>query len=126
MNDRYFTAQAETHSSGTRGRALNKVRTNHFVIDDPALPAYGGPGEAPNAAEYFLSGITGCAVLIIERLAREGELPLTRVHAAMEATRDTEAERPGPPVFDSARLTFTFAGLTREQAGQLVETFKGR
>ena len=42
MDDRYFTARAETYSSGTPGRALAQVRTNHFVADDPALPAYGG------------------------------------------------------------------------------------
>ena len=122
----YFTAQAETYSSGTPGRAINKVRANHFVIDDPALPAYGGPGDAPNAGEYFLAGVTGCAVLMMERIARADGLPLKRVRVEMEASRDTEAQRPGPPVWDSARMTFHFAGLTREQAGQLVETFKGR
>lgn len=125
-DENIFTAQAETVSSGIQGRALVSVRTNHFVSDDPDLPAYGGPGEAPNAAELFLSGITSCAVLMVERIARADGLPLERTHAEMEASRDTQAEREGPPVFDSARLTFTFSGLTREQAGQLVETFKGR
>jgi hypothetical protein len=32
----------------------------------------------------------------------------------------------GIPVLDEARLSFTLWGLTSEQAGQLVETFKGR
>ena len=64
------TYVAETYSSGTRGRALSKIRTNHFVVDDPASLPYEGPGEAPNAGEIFLSGITACAVLMIERLAR--------------------------------------------------------
>ena len=63
---------------------------------------------------------------MMERLARQAELPLEHVHVAMDASRDTQAERAGPPVFDSARMTFTFTGRTREQAGQLVETFKGR
>jgi hypothetical protein len=48
------------------------------------------------------------------------------VRASMEASRDPEAQRPGPPTFDSARLSFEFRGLTEEQAGQLVETFKGK
>jgi hypothetical protein len=29
-------------------------------------------------------------------------------------------------VLDSARMTFVFHGLTNEEAGQLVETFKRR
>ena len=120
-----FEAEAETYSSGTRGRALGKIRTNHFVADDPALPGYDGPGEAPNAAELFLSGITACAVLMLERIARAEDLPLERLHVAMEASRDTESGRQ-PPTFDRARMTFRLWGLTDEQAGQLVERFKGR
>jgi hypothetical protein len=43
----------------------------------------------------------------------------------MEATRDpTSASQ--PPVLDSAKLTFVFQGLTTEEAGHLVETFKSR
>ncbi len=53
MGDRYITAQVQTYSSGTPGRALCSARTNHFVADD--LAAHGGPGEALNAAELFLS-----------------------------------------------------------------------
>ena len=120
------TYRAASYSSGMPGRALGTIRTNHFVIDDPAEPPYDGPGEAPNAGELFLSGVVGCAVLMVERIARAEGLPLQRARAEMEAERDPDAQRPGPPVFDKVRLTFTFAGLTREQAGQLVETFKGR
>lgn len=124
---RFFRFHAETHSASTPGRMLQKVRQNNFVIDDPDRPAYGGPGESPNAGEYFLSGITGCAGLMMERIAREESLPLERVVVAMDAAIDTSiTERSGPPVFDEASMLFTFWGLTDEQAGQLVETFKGR
>lgn len=120
-----LTWQAETASSGIAGRALGRVRSNNFVVDDYAFPPYNGPGEEPGAAELFLSGITGCAVLMFERIARTDSLPLEHVKASMEASRDPDAERSGPPTFDRAHLTLTFRGLTREQAGQLVETFKG-
>ena len=121
-----LTWQAETASSGIPGRALARVRTNNFVVDDYAFPPYNGPGEEPGAAELFLSGVTACAVLMLERIARTEGLPLEHVRASMEATRDPEVQRLGPPTFDSARLTLAFTGLTKEQAGQLVETFKGR
>jgi uncharacterized OsmC-like protein len=111
--------RAETASTGIDGRAVASARTNHFVVDDPG-------GEAPNAAELFLAGITGCAVLMVERLAREADLPLTATMAAMEAEREPETARDGVPVFESTRLTFSFEGLTREQAGELVSTFKAR
>jgi uncharacterized OsmC-like protein len=121
-----LTWQAETSSSGMAGRALGRVRTNNFLVDDYAFAPYNGPGEEPGPAELFLSGITGCAVLMLERIARAEGLPLARVRASIEASRDPDVVRDGPPVLDRARLTLAYAGLTREQAGQLTETFKGR
>jgi len=125
-DEQFFSFHAETYSSGTPGRALQRVRSNNFVIDDPARAGYDGPGESPNAGEYFLSGITGCAVLMMERIARADDLPLTDVHVSMDAELDTEAEHEGPPVFAKARMHFTFAGVSRDQGAQLVATFKER
>ena len=120
-----FTWQAETESSGTPGRAISRIRSNNFLVDDYSFAPYDGPGEEPGAAELFLSGITTCAVLMLERIARHEGLPLESVHASMEATRATES-RQQPPTLDSARMMLTFTGLTREQAGHLVEQFKAR
>jgi len=120
-----LTWQAETASTGTRGRAVSRIRTNNFLVDDYAFPPYDGPGEEPGAAELFLAGITTCAVLMLERIARDEGLPLEHVHARMEASRDAGSRRQ-PPTLDSARMMLTFTGLTREQAGHLVEQFKGR
>jgi uncharacterized OsmC-like protein len=121
-----LTWSAETSSSGMPGRALGRVRTNNFVVDDYGFAPYNGPGEEPGAAELFLSGITACAVLMVERIARTEGVPLEHVRAVMEGSRDPDAQRPGPPTLDSAHLRFEFRGLTTEQAGQLVEAFKGR
>ena len=63
---------------------------------------------------------------MVERIARTEGVPLEHVRAVMDGSRDPDAARDGPPTFDSARLTFEFRGLTTEQAGQLVEAFKGR
>jgi uncharacterized OsmC-like protein len=121
-----ITWEAETSSSGIPGRALGRIRANNFVVDDYSFAPYNGPGEEPGAAELFLEGITACAVLMLERIARTEGLPLEHVRASMEGSRDPDGQRPGPPTFDRARMTLEFRGLTKEQAGQLVETFKGR
>lgn len=124
MSERYITAQVRTYSSGTPGRALCSARSNHFVADD--LGSHGGPGEAINAAELFLSGITACAVLMMERLARASSLPLQRADITMEGSIDTEAVREGPPVLDRAHMRFELVGLSNAQAKELVETYKRR
>ena len=124
MSERYITAQVRTYSSGTPGRALCSARANHFVADDIAAHGHGGPGEAINAAELFLSGITACAVLMMERLARASSFPLRRADVSMEGSIDTEAVREGPPVLDRAHMRFELVGLTEAQAKEMVETYK--
>ncbi len=121
-----ITGGAACYSSGFAGRAIVQVRSNHFVTDDPSEPSpyYSGPGEAPGSLELFLSGVVSCAVLMLERIARSEGRTLGPIRAEMFATRDPNSKSQ-PPVLDSARLTFAFRGLTREEAGQLVETFKG-
>jgi uncharacterized OsmC-like protein len=122
-----ITGSVSCYSSATPGRAIVQVRDNHIVTDDPSQPSsyYQGPGEAPGSLELFLGGIVSCAVLMLERIARSEGRSLGPVRAEMEATRDPTAESQ-PPVLDSARLTFVFQGLTDEEAGQLVDTFKRR
>jgi uncharacterized OsmC-like protein len=124
MNERYITAQVRTYSSGTPGRALNSARHNQFVADD--LASHGGPGEAINAAELFLSGLTVCAVLMMERLARASNLPLQRADVTAEGSIDTEAVREGPAVLDRAHMRFELAGVNDAQAQEMVTTYKRR
>lgn len=122
-----ITGSAACYSSATPGRAIVQIRENHLVTDDPSEPAsyYQGPGEAPGSLELFLGGVASCAVLMLERIARAEGRALGPLRAEMSATRDpTSPER--PPVLQSASLHFTFEGLTREEAGNLVELFKGR
>jgi uncharacterized OsmC-like protein len=122
-----ITGSAACYSSGTPGRAIVQVRSNHFVTDDPAEPAsyYSGPGEAPGSLELFLSGVVSCAVLMLERIARSEGRTLGPLRAEMDAVRDP-ASPAQPPVLDWARLSFAFTGMTEEEAGRLVETFKRR
>jgi len=120
-------SEAACYSSGTPGRAIVQIKSNHIVTDDPSEPStyYNGPGEAPGSLELFLGGIVSCAVLMLERIARSEGRALGPIRAEMEATRDPTSTSQ-PPVLDTAKLTFIFQGLTSEEAGNLVETFKGR
>ncbi len=123
-DDGLFHFVAETYSSNTSGRAFQKVRGNNFVIDDPAPPPYDGPGESPNAGEYFVSGITGCAVLMMHRIARAEDLPLEGCHVTMDVALDREKERGEHTLLDVAHMHFSFAGVDDEQASRLVHIFK--
>lgn len=127
MASEVITGSAACYSSATPGRAIVQIRHNHLVTDDPSEPAgyYHGPGESPGSLELFLGGIVSCAVLMLERIARSEGRTLGPIRAEMEATRDPTSPSQ-PPVLDSAKLTFVFRGLTAEEAGHLVETFKGR
>jgi uncharacterized OsmC-like protein len=118
---------AACYSSATPGRAVVQIRHNHLVTDDPSEPSsyYHGPGEAPGSLELFLGGIVSCAVLMLERIARSEGRALGPIRAEMEATRDPTSTSQ-PPVLDSAKLVFVFQGVTDEEAGHLVETFKRR
>src|SRR6266478_4693434 len=61
-----------TYSTGTPGRAICNARTHHFVSDDVG-------GDAVGAGELFLSGVSACAVNMVERLARQGWVASTAV-----------------------------------------------
>jgi uncharacterized OsmC-like protein len=122
MADRYIRPKVTTVSTGLSGRHIWSARHNHVVIDDSS--AHGGPGDAPGAGELFLAGITGCATLMMERLARAANAPLKRVEVSMDGVIDTQARREGPAVFESARLEFVMAGIPQAQAQEFVDTYK--
>ena len=124
MTERYIQPKVKTVSTGLPGRHIWTARHNHVVIDDSA--AHQGPGDAPGAGELFLAGITGCATLMMERLARAAGAPLKRVEVNMEGVIDTETHHEGPAVFESARLEFVMAGISQAQAQQFVDTYKRR
>ena len=124
MAERYIRPKVRTVSTGIPGRHIWTARHNHIVIDDSA--ANDGPGDAPGAGELFLAGITGCATLMMERLARAANVALAHVEVNMEGVIDTGSHREGPAVLESARLEFIMAGISQTLAQQFVETYKRR
>ena len=111
--------RARSYSSGTRGRALCNARTHHFVADDAG-------GEAIGAGELFFSGISACAVNMVERLANAGQMPLQWMDVYVEAYRDAEKPPGDLTVYDAIRIHFEMWGIADTHAEELVETWKRR
>lgn len=122
MSDRYLTGAVRTCSTGIPGRHIVSARQNHFIFDDMA--GHGGPGEAVNALELFMGGITGCATMMVERLAKAENIPLKSVEVTMDASFDTEAMHEGPAILTAAHVHFRIAGVPEAKARAMVETYK--
>jgi uncharacterized OsmC-like protein len=117
--------QTQARSTETFGRVLVSARDQHLIVDGPVQN--GCPGEAITPAELFLSGVAACAVELIGVLARQLEVPLRSVHAAIEATQDPSAPvRTDVNVFNTVRINLELGGVTPEQGGDLVARFKRR
>ena len=111
--------KVRSYSTGTLGRAICNARTHHFVADDAG-------GEEVGAGELFLSGISACAVNMVERLANEGGMPLDWMDVGVEAFRDSDKAPGERTVFDAIKVNFEMWGVDDDQAHELVETWKRR
>jgi uncharacterized OsmC-like protein len=107
-------------STSTPGRALNQVRSNQLVIDEPTH--LGGPGEQITPAEAFLAGVSACGVLLVQGRARETGVRLERVEAAIEGVR----LRSDTSIFQRIEIRFRLTGPTQAAAIDLVEHYKRR
>lgn len=121
---RWVATTARSYSSGTPRRCICTARNQHFVMDDADYS--GGPNEALIAAEAFLTGITGCAVLMTERVALERDIPLDHLDVSIEAGRDMDAEPSEHSIYDRVRMRFEFTGPKEAQAEELVAFYKRR
>ena len=113
--------QAQTYSSGTHGRAICNARTHHWVADD-------GGGDAVYSGELFLSGITACAVNMVERIAVTDEAPVDFMEVSAAAYRDPNAP-PAPgdlTLYADVRIHFKIWGVDDDQGNYLVDTWKKR
>ncbi len=111
--------KVRSYSTGTLGRAICNARMHHFVADD-------ANGEEVGAGELFLSGITACAVNMVERLANEGGVPLDWMDVDAESWRDPDKPTADLTIYDAIRVSFEMWGVDDDQAHELVETWKRR
>jgi len=119
---RYTTG---ARSTDTFGRVLVSARDQHLIVDGPVQN--GCPGEAIGPAELFLSGVAACGVELIQVLAKQLDVPLKGVTAAIEATQDPSAPvRPDVNLFSTVHLHIELSGVTEDQGSDLVARFKRR
>lgn len=117
--------QTQARSTETFGRVLVSARDQHHIVDGPVQN--GCPGEAITPAELFLSGVAACGVELIQVLAKQQNVPLRSVRAAIEATQNPAAPvRPDVNLFNTVRIDLQLGGVSQEQAQDLVERFKRR
>ena len=114
MNEDTITTQVTSVSIGRPGRALTSARTNHLIIDSPAI------GEALTSGEAFLAGISSCGVTLVETHAQRTGVVLHGLTVAIEGVR--RADR--PVEFARIGLRFELAGVSQEEAEQLVAVYK--
>jgi organic hydroperoxide reductase OsmC/OhrA len=116
---------AQARSTDTFGRVLCTARHNHFVVDGPVWN--GCPGEAVTPGEMFLSAVASCAVELLHVIAGERDVGLGAVTASIQGTIDrTRPVRPDVALFNAVRLDLQLEGVSEHEAGELVESFKGR
>jgi uncharacterized OsmC-like protein len=120
---RRYEARAE--STPVFGRVLCSCRTHHFVSDGPLQN--GCPGEEVTPGELFLAGVASCGVELLQVLARQGQVPLTRVSVTIQGVVDREKPvRSDVTVFNAVRLHFAVQGVSDAQAAALLQGFKAR
>jgi uncharacterized OsmC-like protein len=117
--------QTQARSTDTFGRVLVSARDQHLIVDGPVQN--GCPGEAITPAEIFLSGVAACGVELIQVLAKQQNVPLRSVLAAIEATQNPAAPvRQDVSLFNTVHISLELGGINQEQGQDLVERFKRR
>lgn len=105
-------------SSGVLGRAKSEARGHQLVLDSSSRPQ----PDAFTNSEAFLAGVSSCGVTLIEGHAKESGIPMKGISVTIDGAR-TAAE---PNRFSVVTMTFEIAGVTQDQADELVATYRGR
>lgn len=111
--------KVRSYSSGTFGRAICNARNHHWIADDSG-------GEEIGAGELFLSGISACAINMVERIARDEQISLDWMDVGVEAYRDPDKAPGDRTVYDDIRINFQMWGVDDDQGQHLVEIWKQR
>ena len=113
------TFSARSYSSGTLGRAICNSRNHHFIADE-----FGG--DEVTAGEYFLTGLTACAVNLLERVAQELDIPLRGLDVRADGTYARNDGSESRTLFHAVQMEFQFVGISDAEADLLVATYQKR
>ena len=119
MAELQLAYQVNSHSTGTLGRAICNARTHAYVAD-------GSGGEMVGAGELFLSGISACAVNMVERIAYDDKIALDWMDVTVESYKDADADHGDLSLYDGIRVHFEMWGVDDDEAHQLVDTWRRR
>ena len=119
MAELQLAYQVNSHSTGTLGRAICNARTHAYVAD-------GSGGEMVGAGELFLSGISACAVNMVERIAHDEKIALDWMYVTVESYKDADADHGDLSLYDGIRVYFEMWGVDDDEAHQLVDAWKRR
>ena len=119
MGDLTLAYRARSYSTGTLGRAICNARNHHWVADDPG-------GDEIGAGELFFSGISACAVNMVERIASEEGRTLQWMDIGVEAYRDPDKAPGEITLYDAIRIRFEMWGVADDDAESLVKSWKQR
>ena len=101
------------------GRFLVSARQHHFISD--AKAAAGGPGDAVQAGELLLASLASCGLGLVQKTAREHELPLEGAEVEVSFERDPQ----DGTRYAAVRLAFVLEGVDLPAAQRLVDAFTG-
>jgi uncharacterized OsmC-like protein len=117
--------EAAARSTETFGRVLCTCRNHHFIVDGPVQN--GCPGEELTPTELFISAVASCGVELIQVIAREKSFPHPTVSVKIQGMVDRARQpRDDVTVPTEVRLELKLSGVSRDQARELVESFKRR
>jgi uncharacterized OsmC-like protein len=119
-DEELLLTSVHSRTSGVPGRSLNDARSHHFVID--GSPSSGGLGEEITPGEAFLSGISACAVLLVERRAADTGVPLRVAEAWIYGARSPS----DTSWYVRVDMRLRLEGPTREQAEELAADYRRR
>ena len=111
--------KVRSYSTGTLGRAICNARTHHWVADNSG-------GDMVGAGELFLSGISACAVNMVEGIADKDSIALEWMDVGVESYRDSDIDHGDLSLYDAIKIKFEMWGIDDEDAHNLVETWKKR
>ena len=117
--------EVHARTTDTFGRVLCGCRTLHFVADGPVQNQC--PGEAITPPELFLSGVAACGIELLQVIAKERGIPLETARVSISGVIDrSRPVRTDLSLFNSVRLKFRLAGVTRAQGEEIVGAFQKR